>query len=377
MSECGIAMPGAFGYVMAALRKWGAEHRAPISMTYELTPCCNFRCPMCYVRLTPEQARARGQHLTTEQWLEVIRQSKEMGTLAVNITGGEALLYPGFWEVYEAAVKAGMYVNLLSNGYLIDEAVVERFKQLPPQGVIMSLYGGSDETYETMCGVKRGFTRIDHAIDLLKAANIPVSLTLMVIKENKHDLETVLRYASEKGVLFDHVEGIAGSSSRGADTDPTSSSNMLSHVNEVKWPLDKLEQKKHAPISNAFQACRYYGGNCVISWLGRMQFCTFTDKHSAPLTFPLDLRAVWNQMLEQTDRIQVPAACADCDAAEFCNHCPGVLASYSGDPEEVSEQFCARPKAYAALYRRLRAEAAAAKADAAEAAGEEKTAPAD
>ena len=355
MSECGGAAPGAFGYIVAALKQWGSEHRAPVSMTYELTPYCNFRCPMCYVRLTPEQARARGTHLTTEQWLEVIRQSKEMGTLNVNITGGEPLLHPGFWDIYEAAIKSGMFVTLLSNGSLIDEDAVERFRALPPQGIVLSLYGASDETYETMCGVKDGFTRIDRAIDLLKEAGIRLSLSIVVVRENRGDLEAMLQYADAKGVRCNHVEGIA-SSARGADTHPLES-RLTAEIPEDFWTLERLEKKKHRPMNYAFETCSSYGGSAVITWHGHMQFCAYVDKQYAPLTFPLDLRAVWRQMLADTEKIAMPKDCATCEAVNFCEHCPGLLTAESGDPETVSPAFCERPKKLAALYRRRLAEA--------------------
>ena len=46
----------------------------PVSGIFELTPRCNLRCRMCYVRLTPEEMAPLGQEQTTGQWLELARQ---------------------------------------------------------------------------------------------------------------------------------------------------------------------------------------------------------------------------------------------------------------------------------------------------------------
>ena len=45
----------------------------PVSGIFELTPRCNLRCRMCYVRLTPEEMAPLGQEQTTQQWLELAR----------------------------------------------------------------------------------------------------------------------------------------------------------------------------------------------------------------------------------------------------------------------------------------------------------------
>ena len=47
----------------------------PVSGVFELTPRCNLRCKMCYVRLTPEQMTPLGQERTAQQWVELGRQA--------------------------------------------------------------------------------------------------------------------------------------------------------------------------------------------------------------------------------------------------------------------------------------------------------------
>lgn len=47
-----------------------AALRRPVSGSLELTPLCNMNCRMCYVRLSPRQARAAGALRTGQQWAE-------------------------------------------------------------------------------------------------------------------------------------------------------------------------------------------------------------------------------------------------------------------------------------------------------------------
>ena len=47
----------------------------PINGLFELTPLCNFRCRMCYVRLDPADMVEHGRiHLQTNGWTSHARQ---------------------------------------------------------------------------------------------------------------------------------------------------------------------------------------------------------------------------------------------------------------------------------------------------------------
>ena len=141
MSEIRMAEVSDHLYSKAAAR------RIPISGTFELTPLCNFACRMCYVRKTPEQVKAHDRPmLTYDDWLRIAREGREQGMLFLLLTGGEPLLWPRFWELYEKLVDMGMLVAINTNGSLIDDEAIERFKRRPPRRVNITLYGGCDGT---------------------------------------------------------------------------------------------------------------------------------------------------------------------------------------------------------------------------------------
>ena len=257
------------------LREFGRQNRIPVTMTWELTPYCNLNCPMCYVHLTPAQAASKGKHLTAAQWLELGRQFAEMGLMYVNITGGEPLLHPEFWEIYEGVCRLGIYPTIFTNGCLIDERAIEHLKQYPPRTIKLSLYGASDETYERMCGVKNGFTKVKRAIELLIDAGIYPFLTTTVIKQNRDDLEAMTRFAFEHNLLLAATDEIV-QSARGADTDAEA---VRVSIREQKTDLASLEakrlQKEYGP--ELFSTCHSYGGSGVVTWHGHLQVCDFFD----------------------------------------------------------------------------------------------------
>lgn len=83
----------------------------PLSGTFELTPMCNFSCRMCYIRKTAEQVRNSKRPMRTlDQWLSLAEEARDAGMLYLLLTGGEPMIWPGFWELYEELSQMGLVV---------------------------------------------------------------------------------------------------------------------------------------------------------------------------------------------------------------------------------------------------------------------------
>ncbi len=334
---------------VAEIKKWAKQNRMPFHVNCELTPFCNFNCPMCYVHLTPEMAAGRGHIMSATQWLEIARQFADMGAFSVNLTGGEPLLHPGFWDIYEGMIKLGLRVSVFTNGYLIDEKVAERFKAYPPHGIKISLYGAGDETYERVCGVKRGFTKVTHAVECLKQAGIPYLVTGMLINQNLSDRVAMRKYAYENRIAYADVSGVSGTA-RDSLGDPRKSRIALADRVPPDLTPEQAAGLRHRAAHTPYEACRNFGITCVVTWHGHMQCCSYTEHEYVQLSEPLDVPAAWKAMLEQADSLTLPPECATCRDAEFCEYCPGTMAGESGDPRKVCEAFCERAAYVHKLY---------------------------
>ena len=341
-----------FGQLKRELGLWAKIRKFPLHATYELTPLCNLRCPMCYVRLDKNRMALQGKLHSAKEWLELGRQSAEMGLLFVTLTGGEPFLHPEFWEIYNGLTEMGILVSINSNGLLIDEAVVEKLKENPPHNMKLSIYGASNETYEKMCGVKDGFTRVSHAIDLLNESGLSFFCTTTAVHENLHDLHDLYAFAREKGIKYLHTTAVA-LSARDAISDPLSSRTTVA---EEGWTLEALEKEKHPFVAHPFAHCGGFGANYFMTWHWHMCFCAFPSTHYAQVKEPIDVPAAWSEMLDKASSIKTPEECVTCEYAPFCRRCPGLLASESGDPGKVSETFCAIARDMHRLYVKLKAQ---------------------
>ena len=123
----------------------------PLSGTFELTPLCNFRCRMCYVRVDalPEGSRLR----TAEEWLDLARQAAERGMYAVTLTGEGFILIAAIsyavssalihtYSQREDPVALSGYQFVLGGAALTLAGAVlgGNLPRLTPAGIAMVLY---------------------------------------------------------------------------------------------------------------------------------------------------------------------------------------------------------------------------------------------
>ena len=96
---------------------------APVPLRYffELTYRCNLSCPYCYVGSDRNK-----DELTSDDWFDVINQLPWYSI--VTLVGGEPLIRPDFIDILlKTSKKVFCKVNVVSNGVLINEEIIEAF----------------------------------------------------------------------------------------------------------------------------------------------------------------------------------------------------------------------------------------------------------
>lgn len=329
------------------MRLWAKANSIPLKATFELTPFCNFNCVMCYVRLTEAQSKKYGELLSADEWLKIARQAKEEGTLNLTLTGGEPFLHPEFWKIYEELNKMGFLITILSNGSLIDDSVMEKFRIYGmPYAMKLTVYGASDETYYKTCGSKDGFTRISKAIKLLKQANVPLTLTSTIVKENAHDLNKIYAFARNYNLPLQHTVSVMKSSRNENSAIETSRFSFDEFSSELT--REALEKSKFPPLESPFAWCASKNMSFWMTWNGNMQLCSFMNNPCVP--YSGSFRDDWMKLLQKLDEIKTPEECKKCEWSMFCQRCPGILCAESGNPGCVSDSLCSMAKRLTLLY---------------------------
>ena len=326
---------------LAHLKESSKENQVPFMATFELTPLCNFNCNMCYVHLTPEQAKKQGRLLTAEEWLALGRQTAEAGTLRLELTGGEIFTRPDFLRIYEGLYYMGFRISLRSNGYSLTEENLAYLKTHKPHYVQITLYGASDATYQTVCGVRDGFTVVAGNIARLQEAGIQFRVSYTETRENTEDYPKCWEWCKEHGLNLRAFRGLVNPI-RSAERDITAVA--MRPTDEECLITEDMRFRSYTPKADTdrchgFARCRNFGYMYFISWDGRMMNCnTLTSYWEEPLQS--DIATAFHRLLEKLNAVRRPTECRDCRYYDFCLGCPDKFLSASGDPEKCDEEVC-------------------------------------
>lgn len=174
------------------------------SFHIDLTNQCNEFCVHCY---HPFSEYEKERELSTKEIISLIDDLYDIGVFSLVISGGEALLYPGIWEVLEQTKEKRMKVTLYSNGLLIDEKIAERLDLYNVALVGISLYSHCPKIHDEVTGIKGSYYRTINAIKILKMAEINVEIKCVVLKQNFSDIDKLEKLAEKLQckIIFDYT----------------------------------------------------------------------------------------------------------------------------------------------------------------------------
>lgn len=352
------------------LYKKAAAKHIPIGGTFELTPRCNMNCRMCYIRMTKEKQESLGRERTAAEWIALGKTCRDMGMLFLLLTGGEPLLRPDFCEIYESLYRLGLVISINTNGTLLTPQIVEMLKAMPPEKVNVTLYGGSREAYERLCGYEDGYDRAVNGILMLKEAGVRVSVNNSYTGENVEELEKIAAFIKEHDLparvttyMFPPVrKGEGGEEVVPHRMSPEQAGRtwwQSEHyrLKEEVWEVTRARIIAGIPAEDKEcvldEKMRCMAGRSVfwVTWNWQFRGCgmlTYPTEHIEVENFP----EAWQRLGVEIDRLRIPKACTGCKYRSACVVCGAVIqAEGQGNMEEAPEYVCRMTKEYVRLVK--------------------------
>lgn len=326
-----------FELAMNARRK-----RYLYSILLELSPVCNFKCPFCYVRKTPDEMQREGTEiLRFPYWQRVLDQLCELGVINIGLTGGECMLHPDFVDIYNYAISKGFMVSMISNLSALSEAILKAFVAHKPKIINITLYGASEDTYQRLCGNKNYYKRVLDNLEMLSAEKIPFSLQMTVSKDNYQDLEAVYVISKKYNVRFHFnvkffrmrqcTQEMQGDNTVDEKTIRTIVKRLDDYYG-TEYIRDTTTIPK--PTENTIGVnCAAGRSNAFISSKGIMQPCVSFDAVSIS-TFDHSVEECWKYIVSECDKIPMISECNGCIHWGRCQHC---FAMHYGDTKKYGE----------------------------------------
>lgn len=167
---------------------------APLFVIWEVTSACNLNCRHCL----SAAGKPSQNELSTDEAKKLIDTFSAMKIFNINFSGGEPLVRPDIFELLDYVSKKNIGIDLLTNGSLISEKLLERLGKTNIFNVQVSI-DGIGETHDKFRGVKGSYDRAVEAVRLLKEENYNVAVNSVVTKDNLSEIPKIIDKAIELG----------------------------------------------------------------------------------------------------------------------------------------------------------------------------------
>lgn len=351
--------------------------RVPLTGAFELSPVCNLSCKMCYVRKSMAEVNALGGLLPADWWLEIARQARDEGMLYPLLTGGEPFVRQDFPEILSGVQQLGMQASINSNGTLIDEPMAKWLGRHRPVRINITLYGGSAESYQALCGDGSAFDRVHRAVDWLRRYGVPVKFNASITPENVGDLEAMIAYAKSVDApiqvatyMFPPVRRCADLVGQNHRLPPDQAA--LARVtadwlqSDPEWFRGQaLRYSRFVPMTDELlnaqaagqprqMSCRAGRCSAWIDWQGNVGNCGMYTSVKYSLKENTFAHA-WKKVVEGTDAVRYSPVCTNCPNFHICHACIAMVYNECGATDGRPEYLCQMHAAAARYYQEFAA----------------------
>ncbi|MGH8743374.1 MAG: pyrroloquinoline quinone biosynthesis protein PqqE [Burkholderiales bacterium] len=163
----------------------------PLWLLAEITYKCPLHCVFCY---NPVDYTRYGQELSTDDWLRVLRESRELGATQLGFSGGEPLVRDDLEIMVAEARKLGYYSNLITSGVGLNEKRIAAFKEGGLDHIQLSFQDSTRELNDFLSST-RTFELKSKTAKLIKQYKYPMVLNVVLHRLNIDHVQQILEMA--------------------------------------------------------------------------------------------------------------------------------------------------------------------------------------
>jgi PqqA peptide cyclase len=163
----------------------------PLWLLCELTYTCPLHCVFCY---NPTDFAKPHEELSTEDWLRVLRQGRELGAVQLGLSGGEPLTRGDLEIIVAEAHTLGYYTNLITSGIGLSEARIAALKHAGLDHIQLSFQDSTREVNDFLSST-RTFELKAKVAALIKKYEYPMVLNVVLHRLNIDHVQQILEMA--------------------------------------------------------------------------------------------------------------------------------------------------------------------------------------
>lgn len=338
--ECSLEESGGFFH---DLKRRAAARGIPTAAVLAMTYRCNFRCGHCYALGGCSPEREMG----TDAWLALVDELVDAGCLFLLMTGGEALLHPGFEQVYRHAKRQGLLVSVFTNGAILEDRHFDLFRELPPRAVEMSLYGISSATFGAVTGTLHDPGRCLVAARRLKAQGTRLLLKTVVTKDNHSEFDAIREFADSLVVPFRYDVALMGAFDATRRPDlcrlPVRDAVALEGRDPRRMRRWRRAGARGPLVRGPGLLYRCSAGRSMVyvGPDGALYPCV-AAAHRRVEYRPGSFRVAWRSLFQGMSTLMArpDSKCIRCELAPYCDACAAFCQISEGDENQASPYLC-------------------------------------
>lgn len=326
----------------AAFVEWiRSGERIPGIVQWELLSTCNFKCSFCYiVNHTPKKV------FNSTRAIELVDELLDADVIEVILTGGEPLLHPCFFTIYEKLKRCGIIVTIYSNLEMLTDELIECFDYFPPYCIEVGIYGHDEDSYELATG-KRAFTRVLANLERLLEIGIEVLCKTPVTTLTYQSIDWIHQWCVKRSIPYIASPNIEN----GLDGVNLSHFALTgrAYIASEKFHLGLRGQSLFTSPSEARDPSRAF--NCgvakigaYINYDGSLSPCSLIRDQRYDITKQSFLNA-WGQLIKDVlpiEGLPIKGCNPNCSAKPICKMCPALALHLENGLYIVDLAYCQR-----------------------------------
>lgn len=156
----------------------------PLMISWDITNKCNFHCRHCLNCSNDNNKHDYDDELTSQEKKDVVKQILDVRPYSICICGGEPTLSNDLFYIIKKLSDAGIQVNMVSNGFLIDEKFAIKLEECGLSFIQISVDSYIPEQHDEFRSKKNSFIKATNALKFLSKTRIRTAASMAPTKFN-------------------------------------------------------------------------------------------------------------------------------------------------------------------------------------------------
>lgn len=305
-----------------------ARYGFPVELHIDLTDACTERCVHCYV------PKGQKNFLPVELVEKALVEFRAMNGLTVHLTGGEAMMHPGFERICRKCVELNLNFLIFSNMTLCDGKRIAFLKEVAPQFINVSLYSMKPDEHDAITQLPGSWQWTMDAILKCCEAGVACRIATPLLKENQDALPALRKFADKHHMhLVPAAEIIAQADHGCGNLSHACSSDELRRVLTRDHGLFHKIYEGKMPSCDA-KVCDIGEARLYLNAKGNYYPCDSMHEYVLGNVHENTIEEIWKgeklnylRGLKNRDF----GVCATCGKRPWCKVCPAANFNATGD----------------------------------------------